>query len=158
MTKRPSTVVQIRFPDCDPFNHLNNARYLDYFMNAREDHAFEHYGFHLYQYGAKNGKSWVVNQNQIAYLKPAFLSEKVVIESVIREINERSVLVEMFMWNEDKTQLKSILWATMTFVDLKTGRSTPHTQDLLDLFEPLVEPFEEKVTFSQRVMEFKSKR
>ena len=27
-----------RFSDCDPFGHLNNARYIDYFINAREDH------------------------------------------------------------------------------------------------------------------------
>lgn len=29
--------VKIRFPDCDPFNHLNNSKYIDYFINARED-------------------------------------------------------------------------------------------------------------------------
>ena len=28
--ERESEVV-IRFPDCDPFRHLNNSRYVDYF-------------------------------------------------------------------------------------------------------------------------------
>jgi len=27
----------IRFQDCDPLRHLNNAKYFDYFYNARED-------------------------------------------------------------------------------------------------------------------------
>ena len=37
----------IRFPDCDPFNHLNNARYLDYFINAREDQVWDAYGINI---------------------------------------------------------------------------------------------------------------
>jgi len=31
------STYQVRFQDSDPFRHLNNARYLDYFVNARED-------------------------------------------------------------------------------------------------------------------------
>ena len=27
----------IRFQDCDPLRHLNNAKYFDYYFNARED-------------------------------------------------------------------------------------------------------------------------
>ena len=30
------STVKIRFQDCDPFNHLNNAAYLNYFVNARD--------------------------------------------------------------------------------------------------------------------------
>ena len=37
----------IRFPDCDPFNHLNNSRYLDYFINAREDHLIKFHQFNI---------------------------------------------------------------------------------------------------------------
>ncbi len=29
--------TKIRFQDCDPFNHLNNAAYINYLINARED-------------------------------------------------------------------------------------------------------------------------
>ena len=35
MKKLPNTLqstVKIRFQDCDPFNHLNNAAYLNYFV------------------------------------------------------------------------------------------------------------------------------
>jgi acyl-CoA thioester hydrolase len=63
----------IRFPDCDPFNHLNNARYLDYFMNAREDHLMRGMDFNIYQVAQAQGISWVVGRNQIAYLRPAML-------------------------------------------------------------------------------------
>jgi acyl-CoA thioester hydrolase len=35
LEKVPESEALIRFPDCDPFNHLNNSRYIDYFINAR---------------------------------------------------------------------------------------------------------------------------
>ena len=35
-----SSTAIIRFQDCDPYSHLNNGRYLDYFMNAREDQVW----------------------------------------------------------------------------------------------------------------------
>lgn len=38
----------VRFQDCDPFNHLNNAAYLNYLVNAREDQLIEAYGINIY--------------------------------------------------------------------------------------------------------------
>lgn len=32
----------IRFNDCDPFNCLNNSRYSDYLLKARDDHLTEY--------------------------------------------------------------------------------------------------------------------
>lgn len=49
MIKTPESRVKVRFPDCDPFNHLNNSRYLDYIMTARGDQLIEHYGFDIYR-------------------------------------------------------------------------------------------------------------
>src|SRR5215216_1790987 len=100
MVKRPESIVIIRFPDCDPFNHLNNARYIDYFINAREDHLVTNLNFNIYHHAAQFGLSWVVGKNQIAYLKPAFLMETVVIDSTLLKLGEREVSVEMRMWNE----------------------------------------------------------
>ena len=45
MEKEVSSVVKIRFSDCDPIGHLNNVKYLEYMLNAREDHVEEFYGF-----------------------------------------------------------------------------------------------------------------
>ena len=65
--------VKIRFQDCDPFNHLNNAAYINYLINAREDQILEHYKIDIYKMARTTGKSWVVGSNQIAYINPAFL-------------------------------------------------------------------------------------
>jgi acyl-CoA thioester hydrolase len=60
----------VRFSDCDPLNHLNNARYFDYFMNAREDHLLKGAGFSLYEAAQERGVGWVVGSHHIAYLGP----------------------------------------------------------------------------------------
>lgn len=141
----------IRFPDCDPFNHLNNARYLDYFINAREDHLLSNLGFNIYRFAAETGLSWVVGKNQIVYLKPAFLMELVTIDSTLLLLGERDVLVEMKMWNEGKDKLKSVLWSQFVHVNMKTQRPEKHAAELMDLFKPFENPLDEKLTFDQRI-------
>src|SRR5438046_566184 len=114
--------VLIRFSDCDPFNHLNNARYIDYFINAREDQIVENMNFNIYHFAAQTGLGWVVSKNQIIYLKPAFLMETVVIDSVLLRLGEKDLLVEMKMWNEEKDKLKSILWTNLVHINIKTQK------------------------------------
>src|SRR5215207_577060 len=130
----------IRFPDCDPFNHLNNARYIDYFINAREDHIMKHLKFNLYQFAAEKGLGWVVSKNQIVYLKPAFLAETVVIDSTVLRLGDKDVQVEMKMWNERKDKLKSVLWSNFVHINIKTQKPVSHAPDLMTLFTPLVNP------------------
>ena len=50
MEKTPKSRDKIRFTDCDMFGHLNNSRYLDYLINAREDHLKDFYNFDFNQY------------------------------------------------------------------------------------------------------------
>ena len=147
----------IRFPDCDPYNHLNNSRYLDYFINAREDHLAQFYNFEPYKYAKETGKSWVVGQNQIAYLTPAALMEKVVIQSSILELNESDILVEMTMWDEAKTRLKSFLWTKFVHVDLKALKRVHHDAFIMDTFSKYVNALEPDVSFEQRLAEVKKK-
>ena len=87
----------IRFQDCDPYAHLNNGRYLDYFMNAREDMVWKAYDFNIYDYSRDTGLGWVVTQNQIAYLRPAILMEEVIMESQLTESKPKFIQVEMRM-------------------------------------------------------------
>jgi YbgC/YbaW family acyl-CoA thioester hydrolase len=152
------TTHLIRFSDCDPFNHLNNSRFIDYFINAREDHLTSFYNFEIYKYAKQTGKSWVVSSNQIAYLSPANLMEKVTIESCILELNETDILVEMRMWDEQKTKLKSVLWTRFVHIDMRDLKRIPHEQLLIDTFSKDVNPLPAGQTFEQRVADIKNKK
>ena len=63
-----SSKTKIRFIDCDPIGHLNNSKYLDYMLNAREDHVEEHYGYSYEEYTKETCCTWIAIQNEIAYL------------------------------------------------------------------------------------------
>ena len=110
--------TKVRFQDCDPFNHLNNAAYLNYFMNAREDQLIDNYGIDIYKMARKEGRSCVVGSNQITYLKPAFLMEEIVIQSQLLQFGDSHLLVELRMLNLDKTEIKAIMWSTFVHFNL----------------------------------------
>jgi acyl-CoA thioester hydrolase len=69
----------------------------------------------------EEGLSWMVTQNQIAYFRPVLMMERVVIETQLIRYSEKTVTVEMRMWNESLTEFKSILWSVFIFVNLKNN-------------------------------------
>ena len=73
--KQTESRVVIRFQDCDPLRHLNNAKYFDYFFNAREDQLPKVYGVEIMDLIKSNEAVWVVYNHHIAYLRPANLGE-----------------------------------------------------------------------------------
>lgn len=142
--------MKIRFHDCDPFNHLNNSRYLDYIMTARGDQLIDNYGFDIYKLGRLKGIGWVTAQTQISYLSPALLMEEVVIETKLIVAKEKSLQFEACMWNHDKTVLKAVLWSKLVHFNLVTNASQPHSEEHMQLFAQIVNPvgtadFEERV-------------
>ena len=139
----------IRFQDCDPFNHLNNARYLDYFINAREDQLIEAYDLDVFKLASTKGKSWVISSNQIAYFRPALVMEKVVIETRLIGFDRKKLLVEMQMWDQDQHHMKALLWAGFTHYDLRKLSPLDQLPEFGDLFASIQVPVEEK-TFEER--------
>lgn len=135
LVREPESTAMIRFQDCDPFGHLNNARYIDYFMNARTDQIAEYYGLQLLQEGGS--KSWVVNKSQIAYFIPARMMESVRIRTRVLHASEHSLTVEGLMLNEKASHLKALLWIEFTYVDLNTGRPSQHPDELMQLLRAI---------------------
>lgn len=125
------TLYTVRFSDCDPWGHLNNARYIDYMLNAREDHLKQFYNVSLPDYH-KQGLAWVVRKNEIQYIRPAFYNEVVCIESKLIEVGESHLVVDMCMFDEQQNNLKAILWSTFTSIDVKTGRRKEHTPEFME--------------------------
>ena len=130
------TLYTIRFNDCDPFGHLNNSRYIDYMLNAREDHLKQFHQLGLDEF-YKKGIGWVVSQHEIIYARPANYNETVCIQSDLIEAGERDLLVEMRMLDESGTTLKAIMWTRFTSVNIRTGKREDHTPDFLEFLRSL---------------------
>ena len=150
LSKILESKTTIRFQDCDPFNHLNNASYFNYLINAREDQLIDNYKLDIYKHGRLTGKSWVVGTHQIAYLKPANLMEKVTIDSQLINYSNKNLLVEIRMWNEGKTELKAVLWSSFVYFNLLELKSENHSEELLELFKNVVLPIRE-TSFEERI-------
>jgi len=148
------STTKIRFQDCDPFNHLNNASYFNYMINAREDHTIQNYDLDVYKHGKETGKSWVVSTHQIAYLRPAKVMETVVLESQLFDYGKKDLAVEIRMYNESKTEIKAVLWSSFVYFNILKQTSDNHSEELLSMFEKVVLPVEEQ-SFENRIKSFR---
>lgn len=127
MEKMPISAYTIRFNDCDPMGHLNNGRYIDYFLNAREDHLKDHYDIDLREWAGR-GIGFVVSHHQIRYLRSVNYNDKVLIQSALIGWSETTLLVEMLMTDE-AGQLKAIMWTEFTRIDPHTGKRQAHPEE-----------------------------
>lgn len=149
MEQEISSRVKVRFSDCDPIGHLNNVKYLEYMLNAREDHVEENYGFTYEEYALKTGCTWIAIQNEIAYLKEVRFNSKVVISSKTIDVNGRTAKVEILMKSEDEKTIHSVLWCSVIYFNMKTRRSEVHPPDVVELFEKYKVNLEQK-NFQER--------
>lgn len=134
----PKTFYKIRFSDCDSFKHLHNSGYLDYMLNAREDHLNDFHNINMTDLYEK-GSGWMVNRHEITYLAPALYNENVCIKSLLIKLADDSLIVEMSMWNEQENQLKALLWTKFIHIKLQTGKRSNHPDWFIKLASPLEE-------------------
>lgn len=155
MQKEISTIVKIRFSDCDPIGHLNNVKYLEYMLNAREDHVEEFYGFTYEEYTKKTGCTWITIQNEIAYLKEVRYNAKVQISSKTIEVSDRISKVEILMKSEDGKTIFAVLWITVIYFNMKTRKSEVHPEETRKTFEKFLvsidqQDFQSRVSFFRK--------
>ncbi|MBJ6116660.1 acyl-CoA thioesterase [Pontibacter sp. BT310] len=157
LPKYPESASLIRFEDCDPFGHLNNGRYTDYFLNAREDQLRENYNLDIYRHMQAAGKAWVVTSNQMAYLREAKLMEKVTIRTCLRWFTDTDIMMEALMLDKKTGKIKSVAWMRFSYIDVKIGKKTRHEDHLLELFGKVAILGEGKdlLMFEERVKELR---
>ncbi|MFT3705269.1 MAG: acyl-CoA thioesterase [Agriterribacter sp.] len=151
------SIMKIRFHDCDPFNHLNNSRYIDYIISARGDQLLDHYHLDIYQLARERGIGWATVQTQISYLVPALVGEEVRIQTRLLGYSEKSLLLEGLMWNNERTIVKAVMWTKLAHFDIRTQKGLSHSQELVHLFQQVVHPLDEKVVFETRVKNLHTK-
>lgn len=147
--------MKIRFHDCDPFNHLNHSRYIDYLVTARGDQLIENYDFDIYALARHEGIGWVSAQTQISYLAPAFVAEEVIIQTQLIGVSAKSLLLEALMWSVDKSVLKTVMWTKLVHFDLASQKTKEHSPELMQFFEKIVRPLPADAVFETRVKNLK---
>lgn len=148
---------KVRFNDCDPLGHLNNSSYIDYMLNAREDHLSQYYQVSLPAFH-RQGLAWVVRSHEIQYIRPAFYNETITIVSRLLELTEGHLLVEMLMYDEKIQSPKAVLWTNFTCVDPQTGKRKTHTPAFMELAGTMdVHPEDLQAGLAERVKQLQAK-
>lgn len=155
--KKTESRSVIRFQDCDPLKHLNNAKYFDYYFNAREDQQAMLYGLRGDYTFTVHNASWVVYNHQIAYLRPANVSEWVTIFSSVIYFNDTTKVVEYVMADASGRELKNMMWTTSKYISVGSGRVIPHQPELMDYLRTIcVEGVDfDHTTFNERIRRVK---
>ena len=139
METQPSTFHTVRFNDCDPLGHLNNSKYIDYFLNAREDHLKASYGIDLKEW-ASRGLGFVVSRHEIQYIRSVTYNETICIRSVLAGYGDNYLDVEMLMYDRDQQSLKAILWSRFTHINTRTGRKEDHPAEITEFARQILMP------------------
>ncbi len=140
LVRTPETQHRIHFQDCDMLGHLNNARYLDYFLNAREDHTTAHYALNLGELARAQRAAWVITKHHLSYLRPARHGALVLIRTQLIHFDNQNLVIEMQMRSEDGTRLLALLWSEMAFVQLPVGTRLDHDDALMEMLDELDVP------------------
>ncbi len=159
MGKETSSIEKIRFSDCDPIGHLNNVKYLEYMLNAREDHVEEYYGFTYEEYIRQTGCTWIAVQNEIAYLKEVRANTRVEVSSKIIQNEDRISKVELQMKSLDGKTVHAVMWMTVIYFNMKTRKSEVQPKETMELFQKfLVEVEQNKFQERADFLRFQNKQ
>ncbi|TQI79221.1 thioesterase-3 [Serratia fonticola] len=116
------TYITVRGYHIDVFQHVNNARYLEFLEEARWAWLEDLDAFH---WMTQNNIAFIVVNININYRRPAVLGDKLRIDSQMLQLNGKSgVLSQQVTLEPEGTPVAD---ATLTFacVDLKTQRALP---------------------------------
>lgn len=133
----PESLSWIDFQDCDPFGHLNNARYINYVMQARTQQLRDTYGFDIYEHTQKTGNGWVVGTTQISYLMPAKFNETVRIRTRLLHKDNFRIVPEAVMMSADGQRLHAVAWIEFVYVNIARGRPVKYEGEVNDLLEAI---------------------
>lgn len=147
----------IRFQDCDPLAHLNNAKYFDYFFNAREDQILREFQLKSAYFLMDFPVDWVVYNHQIAYIRSANLSEWVTIRTSMIYFDSNTMVEEYCMLDEAKTHLKTLLWTTSKCID-RTGKKGEHPAEVMQFLSKIQnqDVDYQTISFQERIKQIKN--
>lgn len=154
--KETESRIVIRFQDCDPLQHLNNAKYFDYYFNAREDQVPKLYGVEMMDFIRKYKSTWVVYNHNISYVRPAKVGEWVRIMSRVLWHNQNTAVIEYYMTDDARKELKNLMWTTLKYVTIAEGTVTDHQGAVVDYLKATSLQLDiSKMTITQRVKAIK---
>jgi len=129
------TQIKVRGYHLDVYQHVNNARYLEFLEEARWAGLENSESFHWMM--AHNIAFVVVNIN-INYRRPALLGDLLTIRSSVQQLNGKSGVLSQIVTRESESDVVADALITFVCIDLKTQKALPLEGELRDKLELMV--------------------
>ncbi|AJR00241.1 MULTISPECIES: acyl-CoA thioesterase [Hafnia] len=117
-----ATIIKVRGYHLDVYQHVNNARYLEFLEEARWQWLEDHGAF---EWMMKEAIAFMVVNLNINYRRGAVLNDELIVESKLHQLNGRSGVLNQTITRTSDNEI--IIDAALTFVctDLKTQKALP---------------------------------
>ncbi|MGL6021407.1 MAG: YbgC/FadM family acyl-CoA thioesterase [Gibbsiella quercinecans] len=116
------TSIKVRGYHLDVYQHVNNARYLEFLEEARWAWLDELAAF---QWMAANNVAFIVVNININYRKPALLGDTLLIDSQLEQLNGKSGVLSQCITRPPEGERVADALLTFVCVDLSTQRALP---------------------------------
>ena len=133
------TQIKVRGYHLDVYQHVNNARYLEFLEEARWDGLESSPAFHWMT--ARNIAFVVVNIN-INYRRPAVLGDVLTVTSKLEQLNGKSGTLSQVVTHNPNGEVVADALITFVCIDLKSQKALPLEGELREKLEQL-EPREQ---------------
>lgn len=112
-------ILDVRFRDLDPLNHVNNSVFNTYFEEARID--FIHHVPEM-KASMNEGKSFILSHLEMDYVSPVYGGERILVGSSMKEIGNSSVKGIQALYTESTKKLNAVCETTGVWFDLQRSR------------------------------------
>ena len=130
------TQIKVRGYHLDVYQHVNNARYLEFLEEARWDGLESSAGF---QWMSANHIAFVVVNININYRRPAVLGDLLTVTSKVEQLNGKSGVLCQVVTLEPEGQVVADALITFVCIDLKTQKALALEGELREHLEAMVE-------------------
>ncbi|BBQ85013.1 MULTISPECIES: YbgC/FadM family acyl-CoA thioesterase [Enterobacteriaceae] len=130
------TKIKVRGYHLDVYQHVNNARYLEFLEEARWDGLENSAGF---QWMSAHHIAFVVVNININYRRPAVLGDVLTVTSKVEQLNGKSGVLSQVVTLDPEGQVVADALITFVCIDLKTQKALALEGELRQHLEAMVE-------------------
>jgi len=130
------TKIKVRGYHLDVYQHVNNARYLEFLEEARWDGLENSASF---QWMTAHHIAFVVVNININYRRPAVLSDVLTVTSKVEQLNGKSGVLSQVVTLDPEGQVVADAQVTFVCIDLKTQKALPLEGELREHLERMVQ-------------------
>ncbi|MBM7342826.1 acyl-CoA thioesterase [Pantoea coffeiphila] len=133
------TTIKVRGYHLDVYQHVNNARYLEFLEEARWAWLEETESFH---WMTTNHLAFIVVNININYRRPAVLGDVLLVSSKVQQLNGKSGVIAQTVTLQPGGEVVADALLTFVCIDLRTQKAQPMEGELRQRLEAMLEPSE----------------